>query len=446
MTERPASTGPDAAAAPADGPLGEAADPGKQFRAGAGIPVVPAFDGFRAVAIIGIVILHMMVVYLAPVTGFSHFIALGALPNLIDVLLIVSGFVLFLPTVASGGDFGKAGAFAIRRFARLLPGLWALIAVCLVLLVLWPVSPAPPFPPLSEIGLHIVSLHHVAAFIDPDLTNELSINGPIWTLSVEVCYYAVLPLIAGVYFRHPIAGLVSAALITVAWKAGMQEIAAVAGFFGWEPGFDRLLSTRLIGQDQLPGMWFNFALGMTGAWAFVELKARQTEARLATWAPRVQILSALALIPLFAMFGNQTDDTSAIAPSIAREDLLLAILIPLAFAAFMLATAVAPRRRFEPFSTPLMRRLGDISYGVYLIHFPLVLFAGAALAATGSAIADSTDRFWVLAPAVLALSLVYGYLSARFIERPARKWAHRYGRRSRLPSPAGEPPSSLEGA
>lgn len=407
-----------------------AADPGKEFRRTEGIPVVPSFDGFRAVAILGIVVLHLMVVYLAPVSGLNQFIALGALPNLIDVLLIVSGFVLFLPTVVAGGEFGSARAFAIRRFARLLPGLWLAIVICLLLVALWPVSPAPPLPSLSEIGLHAISLHHVAGFLDPGLVNGLSINGPIWTLSLEVTYYAVLPLIAGAYFRHPIAGLVAAAVIMIGWKVAMQNTSEIAELLGFAPDPERVIETRLLGQDQLPGLGFDFALGMTAAWAFVELRARRSAEFLSRWAGRWQLLSALALLPLFVMFGAQTDNTTAVAPALAREDLLLSILIPTAFATFMLATALAPPQRFDPFSTPIMRRLGDISYGIYVIHFPLVLLAAAALAATGSSLATSTDRFWLLAPIVVALALVYGYLSARFVERPARRWAHRFGRRS----------------
>ena len=37
------------------------------------------------------------------------------------ILFVVSGFVLFLPTAARGGDFGDVGAYALRRAARLIP-------------------------------------------------------------------------------------------------------------------------------------------------------------------------------------------------------------------------------------------------------------------------------------------------------------------------------------
>ena len=39
------------------------------------------------------------------------------------MLFIVSGFVMFLPTAARGGDLGSVRVFAIRRAARLAAGL-----------------------------------------------------------------------------------------------------------------------------------------------------------------------------------------------------------------------------------------------------------------------------------------------------------------------------------
>jgi peptidoglycan/LPS O-acetylase OafA/YrhL len=40
---------------------------------------------------------------------------------------------------------------------------------------------------------------------------------------------------------------------------------------------------------------------------------------------------------------------------------------------------------------------------------------------------------------VFPVSLAYGYLSARFLERPVRRWAHRYGRREQAAADAHPP-------
>ena len=50
------------------------------------------------------------------------------------VWFIVSGFVIYLPTVARNGDFGQVSAFAIRRAARLFPAYYIVLVLSLILL------------------------------------------------------------------------------------------------------------------------------------------------------------------------------------------------------------------------------------------------------------------------------------------------------------------------
>ena len=106
-------------------------DPGKQARLASGIPVVPAFDGYRAYAIMGILFLHVIFGSL-PAAGDNGLIR-ATLGQCVDVLFIVSGFVVFLPTVARGGEFGSVRAYAIRRAARLVPAYWAILGIILLL-------------------------------------------------------------------------------------------------------------------------------------------------------------------------------------------------------------------------------------------------------------------------------------------------------------------------
>ncbi len=103
-------------------------DPGKEARAASGIPVVPAFDGYRAYAILAIVALHLL------------FFAGGHAPLVTDERVRArslprsarrstscswsAGSSSSCPTVARGGDFGSFGVYAIRRAARLAPAYW----------------------------------------------------------------------------------------------------------------------------------------------------------------------------------------------------------------------------------------------------------------------------------------------------------------------------------
>jgi peptidoglycan/LPS O-acetylase OafA/YrhL len=86
-----------------------------------------------------------------------------------------------------------------------------------------------------------------------------------------------------------------------------------------------------------------------------------------------------------------------------------------------------------------MTWLADVSYGTYLGHFVIMTYLLLTLSPpqTGSA-GDLVLWFAV----TLVIATAYGYLSARFLERPIRRWAHRYGRTAtaRAPDDGGAVP------
>lgn len=399
-------------------------DPGKQYRARTGIPIVPALDGFRAFAILGIVLLHLLGVYLRPDSWTTLTLTRGFLPNFVDVLFILSGFVVFLPTVVRGGDFGSVKGYAIRRAARLMPAYWLVIAIVILLILIWPSSPGPVFPTISSVGIHALGLHEPARFFDPGFGLGLGIDGPLWTLSLELTFYLVLPFVASLYFRRPLIGLLIAMAITVAWKLAAANIVDVAHALGFHPTPEKLAATRLSAMGQFPSWAFQFGLGMTAAWAMVRLRERYPADWLARRAAWVQGASLLVLIPLCIKFGSFAKSNNVIAPTIARTDILLSLALPAAIASFMLATTLAPRRLQLPFALPGARALGDVSYGIYLIHFPAILFVGALL------VVQPPLAFWTLGPIVVVVCVAYGWASAHFVEQPIRTWAHRFGRRA----------------
>ena len=247
-------------------------DPGKQSRAASGIPVVAAFDGFRAYAILGIVLLHTLGFSgVLPVAGHNWFsqLILGTLGQWVDALFVISGFVVFLPTVARGGDFGSVRAYAIRRAARLVPAYWLMLAIVLVLLAAVPLTPALAFPSVAAIGIHMGFLQTPAGMFTDHILMGFGVDGPVWTLSVEIAFYLVLPLVAGWYFRRPILGLVLAAVLTAVWHEAFLHFDAVTSAVGLAPTGSTALRLQVASLLQFPYWAFSFAAGMTGAWAYV---------------------------------------------------------------------------------------------------------------------------------------------------------------------------------
>lgn len=190
-------------------------DPGKEARLEQHLPVVPIFDGYRALAIFGIVVLHIMGSTVEPEPSA---LTLGSLAQFIDVLFIISGFVVFLPTVARQGNFGPVKGYAIRRIARLIPAYWLAPTICILLLWLWPPSIFLSAPAFDDILINFAGAQVGASFFT-DVHVGFLIDEPVWTLSLEIAFDLILPFVASVYFRNPLKGLFAAFLIAANRRA-----------------------------------------------------------------------------------------------------------------------------------------------------------------------------------------------------------------------------------
>jgi len=91
-----------------------------------------------------------------------------------------------------------------------------------------------------------------------------------------------------------------------------------------------------------------------------------------------------------------------------------------AFAGLMLTTSLGSPRAQWLMANPVSRWLGDVSYGAFLWHFPLILLFSHTLGwieGTGNA------PFFTLLALVIPGALFLGWVSRRFIEEPAIGWA-----------------------
>lgn len=417
-------------AAPEHADLPQLSDPGKEERAAKGVPVVPAFDGYRAFAIFAIVIFHVtlnagVVERAGDSLGAQLIWATG--PQFVDILFIVSGFVVFLPTVAQHGRFGNVGGYAIRRGARLLPAYWLSL---LVMLLVMGTQPGFPMPGAADLLSNFSGQQTIAQMVSSELPIGFGLDTPMWTLTLEIGFYIVLPFIAASYFRHPLVGLAIALAIAVVWRETFEHIDQVAGWFGADLTLQRSLELQYNSLNQLPSWGFSFAAGMTGAWAYVRLHERHGREVLERHAVRVLVPAALLFVLFVYLAGRKAVGVpfeSGVAVLEVRRSTLIALGYTASLATVMLALALSPRRLQTPFAHPLVRKLGDISYGIYLVQAPVLWFL---VFHTSLPTDGDFASFAVWTAAVLPVSMLYGYLSARFLEQPVRRWARRYGRKA----------------
>ncbi|MBK8293928.1 MAG: acyltransferase [Solirubrobacterales bacterium] len=395
-------------------------DPGQERRLRKGIPVVPVFDGYRAVAIFGIVAYHIL--GQAPFAGnyavpLDQFIA-ATLGQMVNALFIVSGFVVFLPT-ATRGEFGSLGGYAIRRAARLLP------AYYLILIVAWFITSY--HTTTLSIGAHALGLQTLLYYLPDGSKPGFGVNGPVWTLTVEISFYLVLPIVAIAFYRRPRAGLLIAGMVALVWTQTVFHFDSLANFFGF--GVSDELQGRLItgSANQLPFWVFSFALGMIGARMFTTLQETWSRETLNRWAPRL-LIGATAGIVLFTFASNYTPLTDSL-PSefVGKASPLMQIGFSASLATAMVSLAFCSNRLQWLFANRGIRWLAEISYGVYLSH-ALILFSATFY--WGLGFPTDFREFAVLAGFVVTVSVIYGYLTARFFEQPIRRYAQRFGARS----------------
>ena len=411
-------------------------------RTASGIPIVPALDGFRAYALLAVVVLHLLGAsgaLLALDGTDASTVVWGVFGNVIDAFFIISGFGLFLAVVSRRGELGSLADYAIGRAARLLPAYWLSLVAILVLIAIVPPDPdriirtVEGFPSARDITVHLAAGQMPARLFDGGFPVGFGINGPLWMISVIVGFYVVFPLIARPYYHHPLLGLATAAVITVAWREAAVHATGVFESIegGTVPGWILVL----IVTDQLPGWAFSFALGMTGAWAYVRL---QESGRTAETTRRAALAAAGGLVVCLAcayLYGKEAARAGgALSGSTARTDTALTLAYTAGRGVLMAGIALGPLWMQRPFANRLTSRLAELSYATYLIHVPIAIYVGVMLLDLPGAGSLGDVAVWFAV--VIPLSLAYAALSVRLVERPARRWARR--RRSRRLAPSGE--------
>ena len=394
-------------------------------------------DGLRALAALTVLTLHTWYAAGQPVldTPIGPFVTtlIAAGYTGVDFFFVISGFVLFLPVCLNGGRFGSVRVYALRRAARILPLYWLTLAVVVLAL---PVLTTDPWA-FERVGtnvlLHLTFLQHTVGGV-LHLQEGFQVNGVIWTLTVEAMFYALLPLIAHRFYRHPGRWFALFVGISAVWR-----FAATA----WANPIsqDGPIVYGLMLLAELPTYLPHFAMGMVAALLYVRLRSDDPpthpggrvppeahrggrvgpKGRIETTTPRTALL--LLLIGGFSLVWGMHE--------LGLEDLFKTggpyghltgtVPVTIAFAFVLIGLLLGPSWVRRPFHDVVLRKLGEISYGIYLWHLIVIAFLRTNLTLpTGG-----SKPFVVWFGLALAATLVLAWLSHVAIERPAIRWARR---------------------
>jgi peptidoglycan/LPS O-acetylase OafA/YrhL len=287
----------------------------------------------------------------------------------------------------------------VSRAARIVPLYLLTGAVFLVT-----ASPAWLQGPLAVKAAHLGS--HLAFVHNLHPVTHGSINGPNWSIALEVQFYLLILCIAPWLVLRAGARHLAGALVFAALFRYASTLVVPAGN----------IHLQFIYATQLPGLADHFALGIALAIFVTRPGGLAVAATTPGWRPC--LLSAAASLLLLGLAMHQ----------LARFGYwdkvwmvtFLPLVLSLGFAALLNAAVAFPLANNAKFAP--LRYLGKISYGLYLWHMPVLLFLK---------LQTPSLRGVALLAAVFAVTLLLSALSWHLFERPLMQLLRR---RAALPS------------
>jgi peptidoglycan/LPS O-acetylase OafA/YrhL len=371
--------------------------PSERTRRAAGL------DGLRALAALSVLCFHVWLY------GFDHPSAIVR-DGLFDHVMFEARLGLVFFFVLSGYLLYRAFAraaltregrvdvrrYARRRAARIVPAYW--VATIGAVALLWGDSGTAGvrLPSASELPLFAVFGQNYS------LDTIMRLNPVTWTLCVEVAFYVLLPLVGVFAWRlGPRAWRVQALLVGSLIPLGLVWNQLVHDN-GW----------NIIASKALPAYLPYFAFGMLLAlWS----ERRRERGVPALGAPATAVL----LVAGFALVGGDAYWHATAAPRAVNTWLAVLADVPagLGFALVVGAAVVGTGPATRWMSVRPLAWVGLVSYGVYMWHVPLILFARRIDVLPHAYL----PRLLLVIGPVLLVAAASWYL----VERPLIAWAAR---------------------
>lgn len=373
-----------------------------------------SFDLSRAIAALAVVVMHWSELAApgsAPPFGQSldFFYRFGAFA--VPLFFVLSGFVFdWLYAARIRAQRIDAATFFVLRFSRLYPLFIATFGVVALEFLLAGSRIYYRFDSLHTDAYH--ALLTILMMTGWGLEKGFSFNGPSWTVSTEVFLYGVFFLVSRRFGIRP---------VTI----------AVMIFLGF---------AMMPVSVHLAGGLIQFFVGVAAHRMFL----RWSNQRNAIWI----VLAAIAALCLMWLYGNEYHTRSGLAflhsriphaakldtrYQIARDLIFPALLFPMVI--FMQAALEQKLRIAAVLRHPIVAWLGNLSYSLYLCHYPLMIALTIAAAYAGA------SPFLFYSPALFCLYLIVlmllSHLSYYRFERPVMDAIRgRFGRRRAQAFPA----------
>lgn len=316
----------------------------------------------------------------------------------VDLFFVISGFIMVHATSNRGVT---PQSFLLKRFLRVAPLYYVMTLFVALLCIFLPAL-------FKNTVIDLDSLVKTFLFIPFEKVHNriYPIYALGWTLNYEMFFYCLFTLAMFLDTRKRVIALVS---VLLALGCAGLFVTAISDY-----GLFAYAYTRPVILD--------FALGMIIAMCLL-LPENISPSLLPVF--YVTLAIGCVALPLSAYVVGVS--TSTITPT---TDTLLRFGVP---SAFIVASFVGLDRLGHTIHSDLMRKIGDSSYSIYLVHYIVV----AALSHLFVRImGDATVLHIAAALVIMAASIVTGMLVYRFVERPLAGDFRHYAFLSKKPQPS----------
>ena len=357
---------------------------------------LPGLDGLRAVSVLAVLAFHHYFI-----GGHEQGFAPGGFLG-VEVFFVVSGYLITSLLLAERRETRTVSLrrFWMRRARRLLPALFAMLAIVVLYALLFlPDSinklKADSLAALSYTSNWWLVISHQSYASEagrPALLKHL------WSLAIEEQFYLIWPPLLLLGLRKLGRKSLLRTMLIVAFASSVLMAVVASGSIN---------SAYYSTYTRLSGL----LLGSAMAFFFAPYQIRGRAGRGARAA--LDLAGLFGLLVLLWAFAHYTFPTSTAGDlSVFRGGFLLVDLATL----FVIASVVHPRSDTGPIlgCRPL-RWIGVRSYGLYLWHYPIFCITRPGL--------DIPLHGWPLAGLRLVLSFGAAELSYKYVETPVRNGA-----------------------
>lgn len=306
----------------------------------------------------------------------------------VDIFFVISGFIMVVSTQGAGQSAAAAGQFLLKRAIRILPLYWLFTVAMIAAMLILPRAFSNASLDPRHIALSFLLLPHehpAAHTLEPALRVG-------WTLIYEMFFYALFALSLLAPRRIGLVGVV-AALVGLTVGGMVLKLDGLAGFY----------TSSII-------LEFVYGIGLALLWS---AKGRPG------FGLAVSLFAAAAGAYFLFQMTPWVHGVRGLAAGVP--------------AVLLVAAALAtPAKAMSRGVGPLLQRVGDSSYSLYLSH----IFTIGAIKVVASRLAPLEPwPLFVCALLSVAVAAAVGHAVHLTIERPMLRWLQRT-LVPRRPSPA----------